>query len=78
MTASPANFSTMPPCVRDALRDVLEVGVDAAANDLGVARGDERGRADEIDEEDGCELAFHSVIVVDEGPVAAARARCFR
>ena len=52
------------PVRGDALRDVLEVGVDAAANDLGVARGDELGRADEIDEEHGCELAFHSVIVV--------------
>ncbi len=63
---------------RDALRDMLEEGVDAPANDLGVARGDKRGRADEIDEEHGRELAFHSVIVVTRTPVAAARARCFR
>ena len=48
----------------DALRDMLEKGVDAPANDLGVARGDKRGRADEIDEEHGRELAFHPVIVV--------------
>ena len=44
---------------RDAVRDVLEERVDAPAHDLRVARGDELGRADEIDEDDGRELAFH-------------------
>ena len=62
----------------NALRDLLEVRVDPAAHDFGVARGDELGRADEIDEEHGCELAFHPLIVVTRDPVAAARAGCFR
>ena len=69
---------------RYALRNVLEEGVDAAPNDLRIARGDKRGRADEIDEEHGCELAFHPVIVVTrwvstrrapDHPLASARAR---
>ncbi len=55
----------------DAVRDVLEERVDAPADDLGVACGDELGRADEIDEDDGCELAFHSVIVVTRSRVTA-------
>ena len=63
----------------DAVRDLLEEGVDAAPHDLGIARGDELGRADEIDEEDGCELAFHPVIVVTRSlvtGVALASAAC--
>ena len=47
---------------RDAVRDVLEERVDAPANDLRIARGDELRRADEVDEDDGCELAFHSQV----------------
>ena len=43
----------------DTVRDVLEERVDAAPDDLGIARGDELRRADEVDEEDGGELAFH-------------------
>ena len=49
---------------RDAVRDVLEERVDAAADDLGVACSDQLRRADEVHEQDGGELAFHSLIVV--------------
>ena len=56
---------------RDAVRDVLEERVDAPPDDLRVACGDELGRADEIDENNGCELPFHSVIVVTRGRVTA-------
>ena len=59
MTASPANFSTMPPCVVDAVRDVVEERVTRRRTTSGSLRGDELGRADEVDEEDGGELAFH-------------------
>ena len=45
----------------DAVRDVLEERVDAPADDLGIARGDELGRADEIDEEHGRELPLHAL-----------------
>ena len=44
----------------DAARDMVEVPVDALANDLGIGAGDEPGRVHEIDEEDGRELAFHT------------------
>ncbi len=43
----------------DALGDLVEVPRDAPAHDLGVARGDERRRVDEVDEENRCEFAFH-------------------
>ena len=39
----------------------------------GSLRGDERGRVDEVDEEDGCELAFHSCTIVVRGGGAAHR-----
>ena len=38
ITASPANFSTMPPCVAMQLRDLVEEARHAAAHDLRVAR----------------------------------------
>ncbi len=44
----------------DARRGALEVAVDPATYDLGIARGHERRRVDEIDEEHGCELPLHS------------------
>ena len=48
------------PAVRGhAVRDVVEEPRHAAADDLRVGAGDERGRADEVDEQHGCELAFH-------------------
>ena len=56
---------------RDAVRDVLEERVDAPPDDFRVACGDELGRADEIDEDNRCELPFHSVIVVTRGRVTA-------
>ena len=48
---------------RDAVRDVLEEGRHTAADDLRIACGDELGRADQIDEDDSCELPFHRLIV---------------
>ena len=43
----------------DAVRDLVEELRDAAAHDLRVGAGDERRRADEVDEEHRCELPFH-------------------
>ena len=62
-----------PAVQGDALRDVLEERRHAPADDLRVARRDELRRADEIDEEDGCELAFHSLIVEIGTDVARLR-----
>ena len=62
-----------PAVRRDAVRDVLEERVDAAADDLGIARSDELGRADEVDEEHGRELAFHRTSVGIRLQAAAAR-----
>jgi hypothetical protein len=42
----------------DAARDDLEELCHTAARDLRVRRGDQCGRADEVDEDDRCELAF--------------------
>ena len=48
------------PAVRlDAARDVVEEPGDAPAHDLGIARGDERRRVDEVDKENRCEFALH-------------------
>ena len=63
MTASPANFSTIPPCVVTQCETLVEERLDAAAHDLGIRAGDERGRVDEVDEQDRGELAFHASIV---------------
>ena len=43
----------------DAVRDLVEEARQARADDLGVGARDELRRADEVDEKDGCELAFH-------------------
>src|SRR5581483_5592068 len=48
----------------DALRYLVEEAADAAADDLGIGVGDEAGRVDEIDEENGGELALHGSMVV--------------
>ena len=48
---------------RDAVRDVLEEGRHTATDDLRITCGDELGRADQIDEDDSCELPFHHLIV---------------
>ena len=49
------------PAVRGhAVRDALEVRLHAPPHDLGIGAGDERGRVDEIDEQDRGELAFHA------------------
>ena len=44
---------------RHAVRNALEELRHAPARYLRVGAGDERGRIDEIDEQDGCKLAFH-------------------
>ena len=44
----------------DARRGTVEVVADSTTDHLGVAGGDERGRVDQVDEEDGCELALHA------------------
>ena len=62
MTASPANFSTIPPCVsmqREACSKKRDRRAGARPPDRVV--GDERGRLDEVDEEDGRELALHAI-----------------
>ena len=52
------------PAVRGhAMRDLVEERLDAAAHDLGIRTGDQRGRIDEVDEQDRGELAFHASIV---------------
>ena len=47
----------------DAARDLVEEPRHAPAHDLGIARGDERRRVDEVDEEDRCEFSFHRVLM---------------
>ena len=49
-----------PPVVLDALRGLLEEPVDPAPDDLGIGRGDEPGRIDQVDEQHGRQFAFHS------------------
>ena len=57
-----------------AVRDPVEEARHAAADDLGVGRGDERGRADEIDEQHGGELALHpSSVETNERPDSIRR-----
>jgi hypothetical protein len=43
----------------DALRGALEVGVHAPPDDLGVGVDHERGRVDEVGEENRGQLALH-------------------
>ena len=47
------------PMRLDAILDVLEEALHAPARDLGIGSGDERGRVDEVDEHDRCELSLH-------------------
>ena len=63
ITASPANFSTVPPWRLMLPEASLEVARHAPADDLGVAGADERRRIDEVDEDHRCELAFHRFIL---------------
>ena len=51
----------------DACGRLREIACDAAAHHLGVARADERRRVDEIDEEHGRKLAFHTTILESGG-----------
>ena len=57
MTASPAYFSTVPPCRSDRGRDGLEVALQDASERLRVERLGERHRLDDVDEEDRDEPA---------------------
>ena len=58
---------------RDAARDVIEEPLHAPAHDLGIGGGDEVRRRDEVDEEDGRELALHpGILRVGAGPLTAA------
>ena len=48
-----------PAVGHDAMGDLVEVLLDAPARDLRIGSGDHRCRADEIDEQDCCELTLH-------------------
>ena len=62
------------PAVRDhAVRDAVEERLDTAAHDLRIRARDERGRVDEVDEQDRGELAFHSPSLETTGPARAFR-----
>ena len=64
------------PAVRDhAVRDAVEERLDTAAHDLRIRARDERGRVDEVDEQDRGELAFHASSVGTTGPALAFRAK---
>ena len=58
ITASPTNFSTDPPCRSMIDAQVVEVATHAGAERLGIGRLAERGRADEVAEEDRDDLAL--------------------
>ena len=47
----------------DLLGGVLEVARHAPADDLGIAGAEQRRRIDQVDEDHGCELAFHRFIL---------------
>src|SRR5262249_47704420 len=51
------------PVALDAVRDSVEELRHAATDDLGVAGRDQRGRVDEVDKENRCQLALHALIV---------------
>ena len=44
-----------------AMRDALEELGHPSPGDLRVGPGDERGRIDQVDEQDGCQLSFHGL-----------------
>ena len=48
-----------PAVLPDGLGNRLEELVHAPTHDLGVGRGDEPGRVDDVDEQDRCELPLH-------------------
>ena len=58
-TASPANFSTIPPCVVTQCVTWSKNRVTRRRTTSGIGGGDERRRIDEIDEQDRCKLALH-------------------
>ena len=58
--------------VHDRPGDLLEVPVHALPDDLGIGARDERGRADEVDEDHRRDLAFHRAILpAAVGPAGA-------
>ena len=57
------------PAVRDhAVRDAVEERLDTPPHDLRIGARNERGRVDEVDEQDRGKLAFHSSSVRTIGP----------
>ena len=58
MTASPTNFSTVPPWRSRIDAQILEVAAHPRAQRLRIGRLAERRRADEVAEEDGDDLAL--------------------
>ena len=60
MTASPMNFSTVPPNRLDVLFEQLVVRAQRRTDVLGVGAFGERGESDEVDEEHRDDLALLS------------------
>ena len=66
MTASPANFSTVPPVARSPLHRSVEA-LELRADALGIPFSAQRGRADEIGEENRDELALLTPVPHEAG-----------
>ena len=64
MTASPANFSTVPPCVTMQCETWSKKRLTRRRTTSGSASASELGRGDEVDEQHRCELALHASMVV--------------
>ena len=75
MTASPANFSTIPPCVITQCETRSKKVWTRRRTTSGSAPVTSAGRIHEVDEQDRGELAFHasSVETIREGPLPSAR-----
>ena len=80
MTASPTNFSTVPPCRSRIDAEILEVPPHARAQGLRIRRLAERRRPDEIAEEDRHDLALlaRRLRQGEGGSAGAAEARVLR
>jgi hypothetical protein len=57
------NLSTLPPCCLDDLLHRLEVASEQPLQRLRVDRLAERGRADDVAEDNGDDLAVHEPII---------------
>ena len=75
MTASPANFSTMPPCVITQCETRSKNAFTRRRTTSGSLADDERGRPDQVDEEHRRELALDASLKCrcDPGRAAAGR-----